>query len=348
METSVPRLNNFTPLRFVLASMVAVCHLAELSQIKEFQFFNKYMNAPLAVNAFFVISGFLIYKSYSDNSDLKKYFKKRLYRILPGYFCVVLVCAIAFVSISSLNYQNYFLNYKFWKYLISNLVTLNFIEPELPGVFQHNYISAINGSLWTIKFEIAFYIYLPFIIFIQHFTKPKLKPYILPAFLLVTLLISQYILFLYNSDPIKYSKLHLILRGKFCYFLTGMIYYKYFSSFIKHKHMIGLAGFLLSVVALKLKLEWLLVLSLAGVIMWLAFVPTALFPKLNDHDYSYGIYLWHFPIVQLLTHFHWFDAYPWAALVGSLTIIGITAASSWYLVERKYIRNNRRLILATS
>jgi peptidoglycan/LPS O-acetylase OafA/YrhL len=124
--------------------------------------FDRYFSARLAVDTFFVISGLLIYRSYVRSSSIRSYFEKRARRIYPAYFTVVVLTAIALCPLSSLPISQYF-GAGFWKYLRAILVLLNFLAPCLPGVFTSNSIPAINGALWTLKIEVAFYLAVPVI-----------------------------------------------------------------------------------------------------------------------------------------------------------------------------------------
>ena len=81
-------------------------------------------------------------------------------RILPPYWATVVLFAIllGFCSAS----PDYFLSGQFWKYLIANLCFVNFVEPALPGVFDGMEVTAVNGSLWTMKVEWMLYLSMPF------------------------------------------------------------------------------------------------------------------------------------------------------------------------------------------
>ena len=114
-----------------------------------------------AVGGFFALSGFLVYPSYLKHRNLKDYMLRRVRRIFPPYMFIVLLCAFALVFVSTLPASEYFFNAQWLKYLASNLTFMNFLCPELPGVFQDLPVKAVNGSLWTMKVEILLYLSVP-------------------------------------------------------------------------------------------------------------------------------------------------------------------------------------------
>ena len=121
------------------------------------------------VDAFFVISGFLIFMSYERTSSLRRYAIKRARRIYPAYLCIILLCAFGLFTLSGLPVDQYF-SADWFKYLVANLTFLNFLAPSLPGVFENNLLQAVNGALWTIKIEVMFYCSVPLIVwFAQRF-----------------------------------------------------------------------------------------------------------------------------------------------------------------------------------
>ena len=152
--------NNLDCLRLILASIVALFHLHVLSGIATFECFATYLSPGFAVRGFFVISGMLIYRSYTRSSSIKSYFEKRIRRIYPAYFTIIVVAAFALFPLSTAPASRYF-GVGMLKYLAANLVFLNFLFPWLPGVFTHVPNSAVNGALWTLKVEVVFYLFVP-------------------------------------------------------------------------------------------------------------------------------------------------------------------------------------------
>ena len=160
---SISKSNSFNFLRLVCCFVVLYEHAVYLSGV----------NLPcldlreIAVKVFFILSGGWVTLSYLKSPSLKNYFVKRAKKILPQYWLVVVLTAVLLASFSILSVHDYFLNKDFYKYLLANIFALNFIQPTLPGVFEGLALGgSVNGSLWTIKVEVAFYVLLPFIIFL--------------------------------------------------------------------------------------------------------------------------------------------------------------------------------------
>ena len=158
----IPEENSFNFLRLVCCLIVIYEHCVVLSGTD----FPCYDLRGIAVKVFFILSGFWVTQSFLKSDSIKEYAIKRGKKILPQYWMVVLVCAVGLSAFSVLPLREYFCNSVFYKYLAANILTLNFIQPNLPGVFEGLDLNgSVNGSLWTIKIEIGFYILLPFIVF---------------------------------------------------------------------------------------------------------------------------------------------------------------------------------------
>jgi peptidoglycan/LPS O-acetylase OafA/YrhL len=54
-------------------------------------------------------------------------------------------------------------------------------------------------------------------------------------------------------------------------------------------------------------------------------------------DFSYGVYILHFPIVQLLVHSGWFRNDPWQLLAATIVLVGVGAVGLWHLVEKRFL-----------
>ena len=154
----VNRKNNFSMLHFLGACLVVYGHQYTLvGQATPSLLGNSV--STFGVKMIFVITGFLITQSFLRSQTPGEFLKRRLIRIFPALAFCLIVTTLAFSLISSLDLRIYFR----WsyRYLLSNLV----LRPSynLPGVFEHNpYPYAVNGSLWTIPVEVTTYFILAF------------------------------------------------------------------------------------------------------------------------------------------------------------------------------------------
>ncbi|WP_394352861.1 acyltransferase family protein [Flavivirga algicola] len=331
-------INNFDFLRVVFAITVAVAHLIELSEVEIFQPYEVLFNTRLAINGFFIISGFLIAKSYESSKTIKEYVFKRIRRIVPAYFFLIIFCAVSFFLISKNSAANYFLSSQFWEYLAANLTFQNYIEPCLPGVFEGNMICAVNGALWTIKVEEAFYLLIPFFYFLIKFKKNNIY-----VFSIIIYLISiSYYNYFVSIDMYRIAKQ---LPGALAFFISGIVFYKNFNFFIKWKHYIILPCLILFFMEQYLfKINILKPVVFGFMVFYIAYS----FKSLNNFgkygDFTYGIYIYHFPTIQIFVHYKLFNKYnPIIISLVILLIVFVLAVLSWYLLELRFLPRNRRL-----
>lgn len=99
-QPETPRLkkNNFDLLRLIFAATVCFVHADELSGYAKIGWISQVLSSEVAVKAFFVVSGFLIFMSYERSSSLATYFIKRVRRIYPAYVTVILL-AVSFCGV---------------------------------------------------------------------------------------------------------------------------------------------------------------------------------------------------------------------------------------------------------
>lgn len=223
----IPTKNNFDFLRWILAFSVVIFHLIVLTGNNNLKPVARILNGDTAVCGFFIISGFLITRSWILKKDIKKYAQNRMRRLLPAYLSVLIISSIVFSLLSKLSMKDYFSSNELMKYLISNIFFLNFLNPSLPGVFETNSTTAINGSLWTIKVEVMFYTLVPLIVLLLTYLKKNKAMNIA----LLAIYCSAYIYRLVcNFIAVKYNisifnELGHQLPGYMNYFSTGIFLY---------------------------------------------------------------------------------------------------------------------------
>lgn len=163
-KTDNSRNNNLDLIRLIAAALVIWSHAYPIVLGKGAEqplsrlTYGQISLGDLGVAIFFVLSGFLVSQSMFRLNDLVGYTKARVLRIFPGLiFCVLISTFIIGPIFSTLSLTDYFTNDTTYSYLVAT-TTLNFLSPFLPGVFESNpYGAFINGSLWTLKYEIICY-----------------------------------------------------------------------------------------------------------------------------------------------------------------------------------------------
>jgi peptidoglycan/LPS O-acetylase OafA/YrhL len=339
------RTNNFDLLRFVLASMVFLVHVHVLSGAPELNFLSRYVSADLAVKGFFVVSGFLIFRSFDASRSASDYFDKRVRRIYPAYACVILASAFIGAFITQLSLSEY-LSLSLLKYLGANLLFLNFLALELPGVFTGNPFQAVNGALWTLKIEVAFYLVVPLIAWLFRrlgFWRVFIGLYATSVvYLLVLEAMAQR-----TGSPI-FELFARQLPGQLTYFLVGGAFH--------YRPAILNRGALPMVL---LSIAWLVFGSAAlnaivtpiclGVVVMYFAIGIPSFANLGRYgDLSYGIYIIHFPVLQFLVWKGIFAKNPVWAFILAIIVVVVLAWVSWHLIEKRWLRKSSHYVLATS
>ncbi len=157
--------NNLNLVRFVLSVAVIYSHSFPLSLGKQSgDFLSKWCGVSLgdvAVNAFFVISGFLVAASMERSKSVRDYAIARIARIYPGLWIALLFCAIPIgLSQCKMETWDYLLSKETRNFVIKNgLLIPGKMQFTLPSVFNElPYESIVNGSLWTLPYEVCLYV----------------------------------------------------------------------------------------------------------------------------------------------------------------------------------------------
>ncbi|MGU3375429.1 acyltransferase family protein [Chryseobacterium sp. M5A1_1a] len=319
--------NNFDFIRVLLAFIVFLGHLGTLSASHDLKILE---NSPIeiAVFGFFAVSGFLIARSYDRSSSLKSYLKKRIKRIVPAYLLVIFLCAILLSLVSTYSFIEYFSNTQVYKYLFWNSLFLNFKAPWLPGVFGNQ---AVNGALWTLKIEMCYYFSVP-LLFLLFGKNNKYRN--------ISLVILYFLSLIYLNYFESLNKISLAkqLPGTLSYFIPGMLIYFNFDKFIKYKNIIFIIALATVWIDLYLKIQLFSPMMIGAIVMYIAYS----FKFLNNFgkygDFTYGIYIFHFPIIRTFQTLGLFEDYNpfFMGFVCMLVVIGVGIAS-WHLYEKKFL-----------
>lgn len=330
--------NNLDCLRLVFASIVVFFHIYALTTLSAFSFFGTYFSPHFAVKGFFVISGLLIYRSYMRSSTMRSYLEKRVRRIYPAYFTIIIVAALVLPPLGTA-FPLHSYGIAFWKYLGANLIFLNFLAPSLPGVFTGNDNPAVNGALWTLKIEVAFYLLVPVI----HYLCKRIGTKKVIGALFVLSSIWKYgFEFLASRDgaPAIYGKLAVQLPAQLVYFIAGILLLLYFDQLKYHFRTISVITAGLFLLDHFIFLGVLDVLWISGVVFVFGFWHyLGNFSKYGD--FSYGVYIVHWPIVQTLIMFGVASRIGLMAFfLLCVALVFVAAVMMWKLVESRFLASS--------
>ena len=270
--------------------------------------------------------------SLLHSTSLKEYAVKRINKIFPSYFIVVIFFAIFLCTFGILPPNEYFSNVEFWKYLAANLTTLNFLHTSLPGVFEGLPLNgAVNDALWTIKIEIAFYIFLPFFLYlINKLINKNTRLLVLIGLQLLSILYLILVHFLCRIKP-TFSPLENQFPSFLGYFACGMTFALFWEKLNSLLQYMIFPACILLIVSLFIR-YWLLYaimlpIVLSVVVFWIA-TRLSFLGRIITQDFSFGMYLVHFPIVMMFIQKSYFISC-WG--LAFCSIVGLTFTSSYIL-----------------
>ncbi len=331
--------NFFTPLRVMMALLVVTEHamIVGMNDITAGAYiFFGYGLSYLAVNLFFITSGFLVTKSMTYRADLPEYSSARILRIYPA-----LIIHVAFVLFligplaTTLPLWDYLTHPDVWK---QPFLVLSFINSDmiLPGAFLTNHEQLAAAPLWTLRYELMAYLVtaLAFSLGLMRRKWMILAQFILPG--LAWLLCKE--TGLYDHLPATAQN---ALRFAIAYGLGAAIFaYRDRLNF----HIFGfICIILLAVLCNRINaMEIAVNVMLAYGLMLVAFAKAPRFEGLQKlSDVSYGIYIYHWGLLQL--------AFYWWPHLNPLTLFALIAPlsyaiayASWHFVEKPALKAKKR------
>ena len=329
--------NNYDFIRFFLAVLVLYAHSFALysdqglSQSGGELIFNitngQLYGGYLAVNMFFLISGFLITMSWHNAPNFYYFTSKRILRIVPGLVGLFIFTILIVGPILSKEFGDYFgqlsfssVSYDFFNMSIS-VSTMNNMFMNLPK-------DTINGSLWTLKYEVYCYI----IVLLLGMFKLLNKAVVTSLFLFLFIMyMSQLYVDLELSRAVPMPRLG-------TYFLLGSMYFLYKEYIIFNRQIITFT-LLLSVLLIWIGFAEIAVLFLFSFLLF-AIIYSSKFALHNfakHGDFSYGMYIYAF-FVQQLTLYTFTDVNFYLFIFISLFVSIFLAFISWHLIEKPSLR----------
>ena len=292
---------NFDLMRLLLAIEVAFVHAWFMTDANF-----DWAGYIMAVPAFLAISGFLVLKSYEDCPSWRIFMKKRVLRIFPALLFSMLVCWLLFDKFAVCN--------SFLNWATGGIYTL-------PGV--------ANGPLWSLAWEEVAYASLAVLWMLGAYRKP--------AVIWLFLMISFVIVHLGRSLD-SHTQIILFLLPSF---FIGNLVYLYRAIFLKVHSLIPWVFLLVVINGARIPyFNQLLQLSPVGfqafAVVWVAVAGLKVVP-FRFPDISYGVYIFHMPIIIYLVREKIAVTPKEMALWLPVPLL-LTCLFSWYLIEKPALK----------
>ena len=286
--------------------------------------------ADVAVDAFFLTSGFLVTASLLTRQSAVGYIWARTLRIFPALWVMLALTVFGLgLAVTSSSAHDFLTARGTWRYFVDNATILPGMAPDLPGVFSSNvYPTIVNGSLWTLRPELEMYITLLALGILYAMTR-RLS---VIRWGVIAIAISAAVLYFRHgifASQNQYPRLaFLFFVGASCYAMKDRI------PFNRPLFFVLLAVVLLS--ALNRRAFFVAFsVSLPYLVFYVAYGFGGRIRAFNRWgDYSYGIYIYAFPVEQ--TTVYLVPGIRVAALVGISAVVTLVLAMlSWHLVEQR-------------
>lgn len=338
--------NNFDVLRFLFATLVVFSHsypLGEGHELREplWKLTGQTTLGGLSVHCFFIISGFLIAASWDRRKDVGQFLKKRVLRIYPGFIiantiCVFLVAPLAAeptVAEPGLSFKQFA-----WDCLRLQGTQ----SPET--LFPQNHLHALNGSVWSIAYEFWCYIGVVVLGLIPLFHRR--------SFVLGLFVVSLAVAFLFPTFHLEWiggGVLGRIFGYPFFWarllpnYLAGVVAWRYREKIVVSNKFAMLCAITLAV-SIPLANSWSVVFPICGtyLVLWAAFHSSFRMHGFSKYgDFSYGMYLYAFPIQQLLVMNNGGAMNPFGLFAIAWPLSILAGICSWFIVERPFLRQSR-------
>lgn len=359
-ESLDTRRNNFDFLRLFLALLVVVTHSFTVMGRESEEPINRLSQCQdsfgsVAVGGFFVISGFLITQSWCRSRTAWAYFRKRILRIYPAFIAATLFLAFVICPLGADREARVFAPIQFAK-IVAHSVTL------APYVCRHVFTIAHNGTrmpqyaqldspMWTIAYEFMCYIGVALLAWVGILRRRGLVLVILAGAIVLAFCFRRY-----PEEATRPQWLHWLTLidhhwpaqlGIFnrwprlaAFFLAGGAYYLYREE-LPLKILPALLCFISLLLGACWPEVWAVILPTFGTyfILWFALNPRIPLHAFAKHgDFSYGAYLYAWPVQQLAVLWFGTAFSPWLLVACVIPLSVLAGWCSWHLVEKRFIR----------
>jgi peptidoglycan/LPS O-acetylase OafA/YrhL len=336
--------NNFDAIRLIAALAVMYGHGRYTFNLPDVQAWYR-PESSLAVDVFFCVSGYLVTDSWRRQPIFSVYLTKRALRIFPAFILYVVVTMFVLGPlVTRVHLGSYFSQGETYKFLTQIALYPGF--GFLPGVFVDSPShGVVNGSLWTLPVEFFCYLCVPIVIA----APSKAREFLLVGIVLATGLWSSRQFLLHHTGSLSIYGVDIVFAvGETCYFasaaLLRLLDERWPNSVRLDFALIGLVA----VLGIEARAPGLTRpfsgLILPYIVIALGKTSTPVFRSAARFgDFSYGVYLWHFPILLTIAQMSSeANNQIWVDKAGiAVPIVFALAWLSWRLVERPALQLKR-------
>jgi peptidoglycan/LPS O-acetylase OafA/YrhL len=339
-QRSTDKKPNFDLLRLFFAALVIFSHSFELLRQADPLQARIVCTSPgaLAVDGFFLISGYLITQSWITDPSVRRFLVRRVLRLYPA-FVIASIVSVFVVGPLGADPHRYFAELDIGRFL-RGLIVLR--DPHTPRVFAGTSIESVNGAMWTISFEFRCYIVV-LVLGLLGLLHRRLIVLAVTAIAGIAVCVTapasgladtQHLIF-----GIKVLRISDFMAWFLALFLTGSCYalFRDRIRFTPARWLLALGLFLATIMHAD-TLRPGVMLAGSYVVFGVASArPLWGVRRLHRMDLSYGLYLYGWPIQKLL---NWYfpSLSPWSVCGLTLATTGSLALVSWRLIEQPALR----------
>lgn len=289
----------------------------------------------LAIKVFFIISGYLVCKSWERDKNPLRYLVKRALRIFPGLAMVIVITAIFLGPlVTNLSFHDYFSSPHFKLYFWNIALAPDY---RLPGVFSELAPNdSVNGSLWSLPVEFAMYLLIPIFSWSKGPPWRKTTNFAVVSMLFLASWFFQTAGGNLVNPTIYWTSIPFALQVA-AFFACASWYQSFkLDRFLNVQAALTLAIIIQIFIPNNVVNEFVILLALPYIILALSTAPGTVFASLERFgDTSYGIYLYAFPVQQCLILLLGRNIHPILLSVLAIPITFAFAAASWHAVEKR-------------
>lgn len=282
----------------------------------------------VAVDMFFVISGFLICGSLERNS-VGAYLAARCLRIFPAMIVLLLISVFVLGPLLTAN-TGYWANPQTWRYLFNN-GSMWSTEYFLPGVFAGNPDGAVNGSLWSLPVEFRLYLLFLLLSVVGLLQRSAFTALCVVVLLAGLWVVPRYPIFTQYANWVNVT----------AYFFAGALIWK------RRDEVILTPWGVFAVIGLCMLFHGTpqfyiaFFVALAYLTFYFGFLDVRWLPKIKRRDLSYGVYLYGWPVQQIVLMLVPGQSAMFNTVVSCACAL-VLAFLSWELIESPALKLKKR------